>query len=115
MPTTEPNDEITRILTKVDTSKTENNPEGNPFIPGNLSVAEAREAIQRLIVEVRADERKRARTLYAKRNPQYTKQWIADYLGVSRPTLNKWLKNPEEFTLGAVLKLSSLNTKQENS
>lgn len=36
---------VRRILRKVDTMKTADNPEGNPFMSGNLSVEEAIEAI----------------------------------------------------------------------
>ena len=60
------------------------------------------------VEEARADERLEARKLYAKRKPQRTKQWLADVLGISRPTLYKWLENPEMFTIGAVKKLVEL-------
>lgn len=71
-----------------------------------------KQALLSLIAEERAHERKISRQLYAKRNPQYTKQWMADYLGISRPTLSKWLNDPEQFTLGAIMKLQGLSTKQ---
>lgn len=62
---------------------------------------------------VALEEREKARKFYAKRRPQFTKTWAADVLGVSRPTLDKWLKNPEQFTIGAVIKLAELKAQQE--
>lgn len=62
---------------------------------------------------VALEEREKARKFYAKRKPQFTKTWVADILGISRPTLDKWLKNPEQFTVGAVKKLAELKAQQE--
>lgn len=38
---------------------------------------------------------------------------IADLLGVSRPTLNKWIEDPEQFTVGAVIKSAELRSQKE--
>lgn len=70
---------------------------------------------EKLVVEARKSERIKVRQLYAKRNPLYTKQWIADYLGISRPTLSKWLDNPEKFTIGAIEKLAALTATKDGS
>ena len=43
----------------------------------------------------------------------YTQEWIAKHIGISRPTLAKWLKNPEMFTLDAVKKLAALQSKSK--
>lgn len=62
---------------------------------------------------VALEEREKARKFYAKRKPQFTKTWVADVLGISRPTLDKWIANPEQFTIGAVKKLAELKAQQE--
>lgn len=43
----------------------------------------------------------------------YTKAWIAKQLGISRPTLNKLLKDPESFTISMVKKLIALSSHSE--
>lgn len=40
------------ILAKVDHLKTEDAPDGNPFFPGSISVAEAKQAIKQLFRDV---------------------------------------------------------------
>lgn len=64
--------------------------------------------LKKLIARERLDERRKTREFYAKRNPQFTRKWVADALGISRPTLNKWIENPEMFTVGAIRKLAQL-------
>lgn len=65
------------------------------------------------VLEAKQSERISARKLYAKRNPTFTKQWIAGQLGISRPTLNKWIDDPEQFTIGAIRKLATLQAEKE--
>ena len=52
-----PNDELREILQKLDSTKTSDNPDGNPFLPGNLSVDEAWQLIkaqeERALLEVK--------------------------------------------------------------
>lgn len=38
---------------------------------------------------------------------------ISKHLGISRPTLSKWLANPEMFTLGAIRKLQQLSNPEQ--
>jgi hypothetical protein len=68
---------------------------------------------QRIALEARKSERIKARQFYAKRNPLYTREWIADLLGISRPTLNKWLNDPGMFTVDAIQKLATLKQSQK--
>ena len=46
------NQTLDGILRKVDIHKSIASPDGNPFIPGNISVEEAAAAIQKLVKEV---------------------------------------------------------------
>lgn len=51
------------------------------------------------------------REVAARRNApagKYTQEWVARQLGISRPTLAKWLENPELFTVGALKRLQDL-------
>jgi len=68
---------------------------------------------QQIALEARKSERIKARQFYAKRNPLYTREWIADLLGISRPTLNKWLNDPGMFTVDAIQKLVTLKQSQK--
>ena len=65
------------------------------------------------VAKAKADERERVRKYYAKKKPQFTKQWIADVLNISRPTLDKWIADPERFTVGAIKILAELQKEKE--
>lgn len=79
-PNQDTQDELRRILKKIDQQKTESNPEGNPFFPGNLSVDEALELInshtQRAVLEARIDEH----TNHVHQFAKLSNRRYADYL-----------------------------------
>lgn len=58
--------------------------------------------------QARKEERLKARQHYASKKPLYTKSWIADFLGVSRPFLNTLLDDPDKFTVGMIRKIATL-------
>ena len=46
---------------------------------------------------------------YIKENPQVKKQYIAEKLGISRPTLDSWINRPiEKFTVEELEKIKRL-------
>lgn len=46
---------------------------------------------------------------YIERRPEIPKTWIAKQLGISRPTLDKWIERPtEQFTGVELAKVKAL-------
>lgn len=66
---------LRQVLIKVDTAKTKDNPDGNPFIPGNLSVDEAVAALRTLLIEA---EIKALETVLAAEYSEHAPKVIAD-------------------------------------
>lgn len=69
----------------------------------------ATQALLALMDRVRIDERKRHSN-----KKRYSLEAISKKLGISRPTLTKWLDDPEQFTLGAIKRLQELEATNEH-
>lgn len=69
--------------------------------------AETRTAILQLMNEVEREAVRQDRLKHSN-NKRYSLETIAKRIGVSRPTLTKWLEKPEMFTVGAIKKLQEM-------